>query len=364
MQVPLNTRPVLDRARTNTKAFLADTRAAIGRERPYYSVGEIAMYLLTLIGEIPVILARFLVFSMIVTIVMLIKGDTNASPDLLWIVLAPTMWSVLALIVPVGGGWWWRTRSGGRQPSSREQLAYKDAIELLQANSPTPLPLPESWFVIDTPHPDAAVAGSTLMLSRGLLETDHVPAVLAHELGHLGTSDGRLTAALNRLVIFTNPFMHIASGEDAGHARPKDHWITQTREAHKRWQGPSEEMESVVDVIYGFLKIMFFVSLFAKGGLGLWLTKPAWGQYWRAREYTADEYAAGLGQADELADFLEVHALIHDHPIPFMWLTEHTHPPTELRIDKMRNAALGNSTAALSTSDQMAGSGPQRTLAA
>jgi Zn-dependent protease with chaperone function len=92
----------------------------------------------------------------------------------------------------------------------------------------------------------------------------------------------------------------------------------------------------VVDVIYWYLRVLF-ISLFARGGLSLWLTKPAWGAYWRQREYKADQYAAKLGQADELADFLEIHALIHDHPVPFMWLTEHTHPPTELRIDKLRN---------------------------
>ncbi len=55
--------------------------------------------------------------------------------------------------------------------------------------------------MLDTPEPDAAVVGDTLMLSRGLFESPHLSAVLAHELGHLGTPDGRITAALNRLVI-------------------------------------------------------------------------------------------------------------------------------------------------------------------
>jgi Zn-dependent protease with chaperone function len=45
------------------------------------------------------------------------------------------------------------------------------------------------------------VCGNTLMLSRGLLESEHLPAVLAHELGHINSSDGKLTAALNRLVV-------------------------------------------------------------------------------------------------------------------------------------------------------------------
>jgi Peptidase family M48 len=79
---------------------------------------------------------------------------------------------------------------------------------------------------------------------------------------------------------------------------------------------------------------------FAKGGLGVRITAPFWGSYWREREHTADQYAAQLGQAEELAEFLEIHALIHDHPVPLIWLTEHTHPPTELRIDKLRKAAF------------------------
>lgn len=74
------------------------------------------------------------------------------------------------------------------------------------------------------------------------------------------------------------------------------------------------------------MRFLFITSLIAKGGFGLWLTRPAWGAYWRQLEYKADEYATRLGQADELADFLEIHALIHDHPVPFIWLTQHTTP--------------------------------------
>ena len=60
-------------------------------------------------------------------------------------------------------------------------------------------------FVLDNPQPDAAVCWHTLMLSRALLESDHLPAMLAHELGHLASTDGRLTAALNRLVMHPPP---------------------------------------------------------------------------------------------------------------------------------------------------------------
>ena len=69
------------------------------------------------------------------------------------------------------------------------------------------------------------------------------------------------------------------------------------------------------------------------------------------------ELSSPFGQAHfeapikELADFLEIHALIHDHPVPLIWLTEHTHPPTELRIDKLRKAAFSQAGAVASGSE-------------
>src|SRR5262249_10591909 len=108
---------------------------------------------------------------------------------------------------PFGGGWWWRTNMGGRDPSERERAAYRSALALLRGGGAVSLREPSGWFVLDLPEPDASVCGNTLVLSRGLLETTYLPAVLAHELGHLNTSDGRLTAALNRLVIHPPPGM-------------------------------------------------------------------------------------------------------------------------------------------------------------
>ena len=253
------------------------------------------------------------------------------------VVFIPTLWSMLALIRPIGGAWWWRTRAGAREPSSREQLVYQDAVELLQANTDEPLPLPRRWFVLDNPQPDAAACGDTLMLSRGLLETDHLPAVLSHELGHLGSPDGRLTAAINRLVIFSNPFGS-AIDQNGERQAPLRHTGARLRYTPREPTDRFDLEPAIIQTALLYLRVLFLISLLAKGGLGLSLTRPLWGRYWRAREYKADEYAASLGQAEELADFLEIHALIHDHPLPFLWLTDHTHPPTELRIDKLRNS--------------------------
>src|ERR1700677_4053071 len=136
------------------------------------------------------------------SVALLLLFFTHAAPgweDYAKLGAFPTFWAIFAFADPIGGGWWWRQNMGGRLPSGREQLAYADARELLAGYATTRLPMP-SWFVIDTPHLDAAVNGTTLMLSRGLLESDHLPAVIAHELGHLASTDGSLTAEITRLI--------------------------------------------------------------------------------------------------------------------------------------------------------------------
>ena len=308
-------------------------RVILDRERPFFTPAAMSMYVLALVAEAPVILARYLLALLIVFAVLVLEGNIHGGTEWALVALIPTAWSAVALFNPTGGAWWWQTRAGGREPSKREQLAYDDAVVLLQANAATPLPLPRHWFVIDSPQPDAAVCGDALMVSRGLLETDHLPAVLAHELGHLGSPDARLTRAINRLIVFSTPFR---AGAAAGRSRPQVELVPRLQYAPRETTDAFDLEPGLTQALFGLLRFLFIVSLFAKGGLGLWLTGPVWGRYWRAREYEADRYAAGLGQAEELADFLEVHALIHDNPIPFLWLTEHTHPPTELRIDRLR----------------------------
>ena len=53
--------------------------------------------------------------------------------------------------------------------------------------------------MIDDDEENAAAYADTVMISRGLLDSGHLEAVLAHELGHLNTSDARVAAALSRI---------------------------------------------------------------------------------------------------------------------------------------------------------------------
>jgi Zn-dependent protease with chaperone function len=201
----------------------------------------------------------------------------------------PLALSVATLILPLGG-WWWEQRVGGRAPSERERLAFEDALASLRDADPE-LRSPRRWFVRDVHELNAAVYADTLMLTRGLLDSGYLEPVLAHELGHLKSSDARLIAALRRLTV-----------------------------------PPRRRMHGGVRAV---------IALLFTGGLALWFTRAPWGAYWRAREHHADHYAAQLGQAAGLARFLEANALDGDLPVPFIWLTDTSHPPTEHRIERL-----------------------------
>jgi Zn-dependent protease with chaperone function len=288
------------------------------------SIPTLSLYAATVVAELPVIIARMFVVLTVAAVLLVLKGQFPpvGAEGYAELGLIPTGWAIFALITPLGGGWWWRTNLGGREPSQRERDAYHDAIQLLRTHSTTPLRLPSMWFVLDDERPDAAVCGDALMLSRGLFDTGYLPAVLAHELGHIATSDGKLTAAINRLII--NPLPTL---------RPK------TQRQGKVMILGGDRLLLSVTLFGGLLWLARGAIRFTRGGIGLRFFAAIWGTYWREREYQADQHAAQLGQADQLADFLELHALANDRPAPFIWLTEHTHPPSELRIDRLRKTS-------------------------
>jgi Zn-dependent protease with chaperone function len=216
-----------------------------------------------------------------------------AQPLALLFAFGPLALSFATLLLPVGG-WLWTQQSGGRAPSGRERLIYEDALAILTQADPDLRP-PRRWFVLDAPSLNGAAYADTLMLTRGMLESGFLEPVLAHELGHLNSSDARLTAAVHRLTL-----------------------------------PPRRQV--------GFpLRTLSFI---ATGALGAWVMRTPWAAYWRAREFIADRYAASLGQGAALARFLDTHALENDLPVPFMWLTQHSHPSTEHRIDRLYGPEL------------------------
>ncbi len=276
---------------------LVSSVASVMRRSPALAAHAVpvALYLLTLVFEVPGALARVIIVVPPVAAVLAVTGQP-IEPALTIIgysaALFPLLWSVLALIYPLGTGWLWRASSGGREPSARERWVYEDAIAMLVAENPGLRP-PRHWFVLDQGDTNAAVLGSALMIHRGLFGGPWLEPILAHELGHLYSSDGRVSAALGRTIIFQPAY------------RPA-----------------------------GLLGVAVRLAF---GGASLRVLRPAWGAWWRHREYAADLYAARLGQGEALARCLQAEALPYDFPVRFMALGAHSHPYTELRIDRLHS---------------------------
>ena len=250
----------------------------------------VMLYVATFALQFFCALIRGMVAYVVLWLAFTIDGQPTSLVNTIACVIAygPLVLSFATLILPLGG-WWWEQQSGGRSPAEGERLVFEDAIRTLTHHNPDLRP-PRRWFVTDDQEYNASVYADTLMLTRGLLESGYLEAVLAHELGHLNSSDARLAAALHRMT--TQPRWEV-------------HWGLRT------------------------------IALVATGGLAVRLTQAPWGVYWRAREHHADLYAANLGQGQSLAMFLETNALEGDIPVPFIWLTDTSHPPTEHRIDRL-----------------------------
>jgi len=154
----------------------------------------------------------------------------------------PLALSLATLLLPLGG-WFWEQQIGARSPSQRERLVYQDALATLKHTDPK-LKQPLRWCVLDAYTLNAAVYADTLMLTRGLLDSGYLEGVLAHELGHINSSDARLTAALHRLT--TPPRQRTRKG-------------------------------------------LRTIALIATGGLPMLLMRAPWGAYWRSREHQADD---------------------------------------------------------------------------
>ena len=200
---------------------------------------------------------------------------------------APLAISPATLLYP-WGGWWFQQQQGGRRPSEREQAVFEAAFAELQRFDPNLRP-PRRWFAVDDPEPNACAYADTLMVTRGMLDSAAFPAVLGHELGHLNSSDARVSAAIYRI---TTP--------------------------------PREPV--------GFLPLRLIAFLLS-GRVGMVPVNRPWAIYWRHREKVADAYAASLGQAEVLAAYLNVHALDGDLPTPFKAFGDSSHPWTEHRIE-------------------------------
>jgi Zn-dependent protease with chaperone function len=271
-----------------------------------------SLYLLTISGEVMLgASVRWLLAYLGATIAGTIVPLGARAEGLAWVAaLAPIAWSLAGLALP-GRGRVWGRRLGARRPTSEEAAALEDALAMLRGAAPD-LSGAARYRVLDDPLPGAAVRGRTLILSRGLLDhTESLPAVLAHELGHADSFDGRLTEALERLALWGDPLAPVRPEAGGG------------GEVYDDLRG---------GLLWGLLR---WTLRLAGGSFAQQLLAPLWAAHWRAREYAADDYAASLGQAEDLAGHLADQEQPFDVPQPGLLFNPAKHPPVALRIERL-----------------------------
>jgi hypothetical protein len=161
------------------------------------------------------------------------------------------------------------------------------------------------------------------------MESEHLPAVLAHELGHLATPDGKLTAAINRLVLIP--------------PRPP----RREQPAYEQ----TEELRTGIEIRDPRIVLTLLTLRIFRWTITRTLNSSMVGSAYGSQAHYGARTGADASTRPTPTPPASVkrtssptslrHALIHDHPVPYIWLTEHTHPPAELRIDKLRNSAYG-----------------------
>jgi Zn-dependent protease with chaperone function len=278
----------------------------------------LGLYLLTLAAEAMLgASARWLLFYLGAATVGAIVPLGLSAEQLAWIAaFGPFLYSAFGLALP-GQGRLWRLRLGARRMSSEEREAVLAALELLRSHEPR-LNDRARFYVLDDPLPAAAVRGHALILTRGLIESGSLAAVLAHELGHVDSLDGRLTEALQRLVVWADPL-----GPPNRHGAPP----------------PAEDFKPEPEPSLPWSGLRLLLRL-AGGGVAGQLLGPLWSAYWRSREYAADAYAASLGQAEDLAGHLADFHQPFDAPQPGVLFKAAQHPPVALRIERLHEYSM------------------------
>jgi Zn-dependent protease with chaperone function len=266
----------------------------------------LGLYFLTLAGEVVLGVGVRWLLTYIGASALGVIAPLGPSAELLacLVAFAPLASSVLSLLAP-GPGIFWRWRLGARRPTLEESTAIDAALAQLRVPCTGGIARLR-FYVLDHPLPGAAVRGRCLLLHRPLFESACLAAVLAHELGHAGSLDGRLTEALARLRLWAGPL------------RPA---------------GRSREVATDGDPLLG--PVRWSLRL-AGGGATEDLLWPLWATYWRSREYAADSHAAGLGQAEDLARHLADFHLPLDAPQRRRFFNRAAHPPIAHRIERLR----------------------------
>lgn len=239
--------------------------------------------------------------------------------------IGPPCYSLLAWVGPPGGNWMMCWKVHGRIPTITEQAILDEAFRTLTNRGITP---PRFVYTVDQPDLNASVIGHTLYLHRDLYASPHLIAVIAHEMGHYHSSDGRLALALHRLTIpggwLVVSFIMRLIGLIGSLLNPIVRLLSALSYIVLRIE------VTVPTRLSQFIqRIILWMVIALVGGIGIIATVPLWRSYIHQREFAADRYAAQHGFACALTLFLR-QAQLDEMNLP--WNQASFHPSVEERL--------------------------------
>lgn len=286
----------------------------------------LVLYAVTLLMESASVLVRFVLVSLLALLLFdqplaLVIGGIAA--------FGPIIGSFAVLAGMPSGHLFVRHNLGARAMTSAEQTRLEQVLAPLRAQG---IAVPRYIYTVPESGLNAAVSGRTLYIFHELFQSRFLPSVVAHELGHYNSLDGRLLLALRSLTI-PGGFLIVYV------LLQLLHWLAYVL---------ALALSGLLLIVFFFLRIRIapavaavfhivllalrLVIIFAVGGVGPALLGSFWRSHFVDREFAADAYAVRLGYGKDLVDFFGRHAL-QDVTIP--WYEHPTHPPADQRINRI-----------------------------
>jgi Zn-dependent protease with chaperone function len=288
------------------------------------------LYSVTLIIELVSVGVRFILLSAFLMLFL----DQNWALALGAIAgLAPPARSLLVLAGVPSGHRAVRRSLRARPLNAAEQARFDQAVQPIRDQG---VVLPQTIFTVPAQGLNAAVSGRTLYIFQDLYTSRYLPGIIAHELGHYHSLDGRMLLALRSLTVpggfmFVYVMLQLLQWIAYALSLALSGLLILVFMLFRLRLAAA--VGAIFDIVMTLLRMLI---IFAVGGVGPAMLGSFWRNHFIEREYAADAYAARLGYAGDLIAFFQHHVLT-DVSIP--WYEQPTHPPSSRRIANLRNVA-------------------------
>jgi Zn-dependent protease with chaperone function len=178
--------------------------------------------------------------------------------------------------------------------NSSEFVKIQQAHAIVAKHAGSKVREPAEWEIIESPIPNSYTVGNKIFLTRGAIDSPHLAALMAHELGHLQQRDGQKLLALRRLIVNTAYTLGIDTQPEAVGSLVGGQMMITSNDQQMYYRVKGRQFREEIAWLYG--------------GLGLFRLESLWFDFWRSHDFAADYFVYSIGMAPQLIATLEAHA--------------------------------------------------------